>query len=116
MGQLTYLQLTQILSGLGRTWHIPITPGEQTLHFVSPVHSKITWSIGNQESSQVILNPEHPLEVASWTQTINATEPGLATLTSSGEGSLLLVKGSQGMTNIAGLDDAYLSQSFIPLN
>ena len=30
---------------------------------------------------------------------------GLATLTSSGEGSLLLVKGSQGMTNIAGLDD-----------
>ena len=102
------------LSGLGRTWQIPITSGEQTLHFVSPGHSKLTWSVGNQDFSQVILNPEHPLEVASWTQIINATEPGLATLTSSGEGSLLLVKGTQGMTNIVGLDNAYLSQSFIP--
>ena len=102
--------------GKGRSWTIPLTVGDSTIHVISESSNQITSTFDGSETTNVVLEGADFREGTYWTRTFTSQDTSTLTITTSAPSRLLLLtetSGSVGVVNLKADSGAYLGTEFL---
>ena len=102
--------------GKGRSWTIPLTVGDSTIHVISESSNQITSTFDGSETTNVVLEGADFREGTYWTGTFTSQDTSTLTITTSSPSRLLLLtdtSGSVGVVNLKANSGAFLGTEFL---
>lgn len=102
--------------GKGRSWTIPLTVGDSTIHVISESSNQITSTFDGSEITNVVLEGVDFREGTYWTGTFTSQDTSTLTITTSSPSRLLLLtdtSGSVGVVNLKANSGAFLGTEFL---
>ena len=102
--------------GQGRSWTIPLSAGDSTIHVISDSSNLVTSTINGAESSEIVLESADFREGTNWTKTYTLQDSSVLTITTSAPSRLILLTdntGTAGIVNLKSSSGGYLGTEFL---